>query len=174
MNVSKTVLIAIICSLFAAGTLFAQVQQQPQQPDLPTSDDVSDEEITQLGKAVEAIEPIQSETRDKIKEAVEEKDLTFERFQEMMMAMQNPQMANQVEITDEERSTIQELQPALMQIQTEARQQMTTKVEENGLTMQRYQQIIMGAQQDPELMARVEDELGLNKSESENEEGTEG
>ncbi|WP_234567633.1 DUF4168 domain-containing protein [Rhodohalobacter sp. 614A] len=164
MKLFKPVAVTLVFTLFAAGSLFAQVQQQPpQQPELPTSEDVSDEEITQLGDAVEALEPIQVETQEKIKSAVEEEDITFERFQQMMMAMQNPQMAQQVNITAEEKSKIQTLQPTLMQIQTEARQQMSAKIEENGLTMQRYQQIIMGAQQDPELMARVETELGLEQ-----------
>ena len=167
MNISKKIILTLICTFLAAGTLFAQAQQPqmpPQQrPDLPTSSDVSDEELTKLGNAAEALEPIQVETQEKVKTAVEEEDLSFERFQQMMMAMQNPQMAQQIEITEEERSKIQTLQPALMQIQTEARQKMSTTIQQNGLTMQRYQQIIMGAQQDPELMARVEEELGLNE-----------
>lgn len=164
MNISKKIVLTVICSFLAVGSLFAQVQQQPpQQPDLPTSSDVSDEELTNLGNAAEALEPIQMETQEKVQAAVEEEDLSFERFQQMMMAMQNPQMADQADITDEEKSKIQTLQPTLMQIQTEARQQMNEKIEEHGLTMQRYQQIIMGAQQDPELMARVEEELGLNE-----------
>lgn len=164
MNISKKIVLTVICSFLAVGSLFAQVQQQPpQQPDLPTSSDVSDEELTNLGNAAEALEPIQMETQEKVQAAVEEEDLSFERFQQMMMAMQNPQMADQADITDEEKSKIQTLQPTLMQIQTEARQQMSEKIEEHGLTMQRYQQIIMGAQQDPELMARVEEELGLNE-----------
>lgn len=172
MKVFKSIAAALIFSFFAAGPLFAQVQQQqPQQPDLPTSEDVSDEEIAQLGDAVKAIEPIQEETQEKVKSAVEEEDITFERFRQMMMAMQNPQMAQQVNITDEEKEKIQTLQPTLMKIQTEARQKMNEKIEEKGLTMQRYQQIIMGAQQDPELMARVEDELGLNNENPEDSEG---
>lgn len=167
MNISKRIVLTLICSFLAVGSLFAQVPQQPQQPtqqpDLPTSSDVSDEELTKLGDAADALEPIQMETQEKVKTAVEEEDLSFDRFQQMMMAMQNPQMAQQVNITDEEKSKIQTLQPTLMQIQTEARQEMSAKIEEHGLTMQRYQQIIMGAQQDPELMARVEEELGLNE-----------
>ncbi len=167
MHISKKIILTILCSFLAVGSLFAQVQQQPQQPpqqpELPTSSDVSDEELTNLGDAAEALEPIQVETQEKVRNAVEEEDLSFERFQQMMMAMRNPQMSQQVNITDEEKSKIQTLQPTLMQIQTEARQQMSEKVQEHGLTMQRYQQIIMGAQQDPELMTRVQEELGLNQ-----------
>jgi biopolymer transport protein ExbD len=165
MHISKKLILTLICTFLAAGSLFAQAQQQPQMPpqqqNLPTSSDVSDEELTNLGDAAEALEPIQIETQEKVRSAVEEEDLSFERFQQMMMAMQNPQMAQQVNITAEEKSKIQTLQPALMEIQTEARQKMSTTIQENGLTMQRYQQIILGAQQDPELMTRVEEELGL-------------
>lgn len=164
MKVFKPLVVTLIFSFVLAGSLSAQVQQQPpQQPELPTSEDVSDQELTNLGDAVEALEPIQVETQEKVKTAVEEEDLTYERFQQMMMAMQNPQMAQQVNITDEEKAKVQALQPALMEIQTEARQKMSSTLEDNGLSMQRYQQIIMGAQQDPELMARVEEELGLNE-----------
>lgn len=164
MKSFKPIFVALLVTFFTAGSLFAQVQQQqPQQQDLPTSEDVSDQDITKLGNAVEALEPIQTETQEKIKAAVEEEDLTFEQFRQMMMAMQNPQMAQQVNITDEEKSKFQTLQPAIMKIQTEARQRMNEKIEENGLTMQRYQQIIMGAQQDPELMSRIENELGMNQ-----------
>lgn len=165
MHISKKLILTLICTFLAAGSLFAQAQQQPQMPpqqqNLPTSSDVSDEELTNLGDAAEALEPIQVETQEKVRSAVEEEDLSFERFQQMMMAMQNPQMAQQVNITAEEKSKIQTLQPTLMEIQTEARQKMSTTIQENGLTMQRYQQIILGAQQDPELMTRVEEELGL-------------
>jgi hypothetical protein len=167
MHISKKLVLTLICTFLAAGSLFAQGQQQPQMPpqqqNLPTSSDVSDDELTKLGDAAKALEPIQVETQEKVQEAVEGEDLSFERFQQMMMAMQNPQMAQQVNITEEEKSKIQTLQPALMEIQTEARQKMSTTIQENGLTMQRYQQIIMGAQQDPELMSRVEEELGLNE-----------
>lgn len=167
MHISKKLVLTLICSFLVAGSLFAQGQQQPQMPpqqqNIPTSSDVSDEELTKLGEAAEALEPIQMETQEKVQKAVEEEDLSFERFQQMMMAMQNPQMSQQVNITDEEKAKIQTLQPTLMQIQTEARQQMSEKVQEHGLTMQRYQQIIMGAQQDQELMARVQEELGLNE-----------
>lgn len=163
MKFFKSLSIALIAILFGAGSLFAQVQQQqqmpPQQPDLPTSADVSDEEIEQVASAINDLEPIQSEAQEKIQEAVEEEDITFERFQQMMMAMQNPQMADQVNVTDEEMAKLQELQPALMEIQSEADEKMMAKIEENGLSVDRYQNIVMGAQQDEELRSRVEELL---------------
>jgi len=138
--------------------MFAQVQQQQQQqmPDLPASSDVSDEEIEMVASAINELGPIQVEAQEKMQEAVEGEDITFERFQQMMMAMQNPQMADQVDITDEEMATLQTLQPTLMEIQSEADKKMVDKIESSGLTVERYQNIVMAAQQDEELRARVE------------------
>lgn len=152
--------------LLTSGMLFAQVQQQtPQMPELPTSSDVSDEEIEQIATTIGELEPIQVKAQEKIGAALEEEGISLERFQQMMMAMQNPQMADQVEITDEEMSIIQSMQPKLMEIQGEAEQEMSAKMEENGLTMQRYRMVVMGAQQDPELMERLQSQLEENDGE---------
>jgi hypothetical protein len=161
MKFFKSLSIALIAILFGAGSMFAQVQQQtpPQQqqmPDLPSNSDVSDEEIEMVASAINELGPIQVEAQEKMQEAVEGEDITFERFQQMMMAMQNPQMADQVNITDEEMATLQTLQPTLMEIQSEADEKMVAKIEESGLTTDRYQKIVMAAQQDQELRARVE------------------
>lgn len=161
MNISKILVVTVLTSLLMAGSLFAQVQQQaPQNMPAPaTSDEVSDTEIDKVVAAIGEMEPIQVEIEEKIQVAVEEEGLTFERFQQIMMGMQNPQMANQMDITEEEEQTIQTLQPSLMQIQGEAQQKISEKIEESGLTMERYQQIVMGAQQDSALMERVQTKL---------------
>lgn len=152
--------------LLSSGILFAQVQQQtPQMPDLPTSSDVSDEELDQIVTVMGELEPIQVKAQEQIGAALEEEGISMERFQQMMMAMQNPQMADQVNITDDEMAIIQKMQPTLMQIQGEAEQEMSAKMEENGLSMQRYRMIVMGAQQDPELMERLQGKLEENNSE---------
>lgn len=156
MTFLKSASVAFLALLIGTSTLFAQGQQPPQMPELPTSADVSDEEIGILVKTIFELEPIQLETQDKMAEAVEAEDISFERFQLLMQAMQNPQMADQVDVSDEEMSKLQALQPKLMEIQGEAQQEMVAAIEANGLTTQRYQSILMGAQQDPELRMRVE------------------
>jgi len=165
MKVLKSLTVVVTFLLFTAGSVFAQVQQQQppqQQPDLPTSADVSDDEIQQIVQAIELMDPIQMEAQEKIEEAVQAENITAERFQQLMMAMQNPQMADEVDMTDEEMQKIQTLQPKLMEIQGEAQQEMMEKIEESGLTVERFQQINMGAQQDPELMQRLEEALDID------------
>ncbi|MEX0646324.1 MAG: DUF4168 domain-containing protein [Balneolaceae bacterium] len=163
MKIFRTLSVAAVAILFSAGVIFAQGQGQgqPQMPDLPTSEDVSDEELDQLIQTISDLGPIQEETQEKIEEVVVEEDISFDRFQEMMMAMQNPQMADQADVSDEEMEKLQSMQPKLMEIQGEAQEKMIAKIEENGLTAQRYQSIMMGAQQDPELRTRVEEKLDL-------------
>jgi hypothetical protein len=161
MTFFKSLSMTALILVFFAGVAFAQVQQQPQMPDLPTSVDVTDEEITLLVVTLNDLGPIEEKAQRQIEDAVESEDLSFNRFREMMMAMQNPQMAGEANITDEEMTKIQNLQPKLMEIQGEAEQEMIAKIEDNGMTIQRYQEIIMGAQQDPELMQRLQNKLGI-------------
>ncbi len=157
MRILKSLVIATIAILLSTTGLYAQMQQQtPEMPDLPTSSEVSDDEITKLVGTIHDLEPIQIEAQEKIQEALDSENLTIERFQQMMMAMQNPQMADEVDITEEEMAKLQTIQPALVEIQGTADREMSEKIEENGFTMERYRSIVMGAQQDPELMARIE------------------
>lgn len=157
MKLFKSLVIATVAILISSTGVFAQMQQQaPQMPDLPTSSEVSDEEITKLVGTIYDLEPIQIEAQEKIQETLDAEDITIERFQQMMMAMQNPQMADEVDISEEEMSKLQTIQPALVEIQGTADREMSEKIEENGFTMERYRSIVMGAQQDPELMARIE------------------
>ncbi len=162
MKFKITTLLLLFMTL-CTGLLTAQVPpMNPQMPDLPTSADVSDEELSQLASTIEQLEPIQLEAESKIAETLESEGITIERFQQMMMAMQNPQMADQVNITEDEMQKVQQIQPDLMEIQGEAEQKITEKIEDNGFTMDRYRAIIMGLQQDAELLERLQNELGIS------------
>ena len=163
MKVLKSLSIILVGILFGASMAFGQGmgqgQQQQQMPDLPTSEDVSDEELTQFVQTIADIEPIQMEAQAEIEGVVAEEEMDFERFQQLMMAMQNPQMADQVEMSDEEQQKIESIQPKLTEIQMEAEEEIIAKIEDNGLNVDRYQAIMMGAQQDQQLMQRLQAEL---------------
>ncbi len=163
MKVLKSLSIILVGILFGASMAFGQGmgqgQQQQQMPDLPTSEDVSDEELTQFVQTIADIEPIQMEAQAEIEGVVAEEEMDFERFQQLMMAMQNPQMADEVEMSDEEQQKIESIQPKLTEIQMEAEEEIIAKIEDNGLDVDRYQAIMMGAQQDQQLMQRLQAEL---------------
>ena len=160
MKFFKIISTVLFAALFATSAAFAQGQMgQQQMPDVPTSNDVSDEELTQFVTTITAIEPIQIALQADVEELVEEEEIAFERFQQLMMAMQNPQMAEQIEITDAEREKIQNIQPKLSELQMKAEEEIIEKIEDNGLNVERYQAIMMGAQQDQELMQRLQTAL---------------
>lgn len=163
MKILKITSMLLFAVLFAATTAFAQgmgqEQGQQQMPDVPTSDDVSDNELSQFVTTITEIEPIQIELQTDVEKLVEEEDISFERFQQLMMAMQNPQMAQQVEISEEEQQSIERIQPKLSELQLQAEEEIVEKIEDNGLTVERYQAIMMGAQQDQELMTRLQQAL---------------
>lgn len=128
-------------------------------PDVPTSEDVSEEELNKFVETISELEPIQVQLQSDMQKIIQDQDISVERFQQLMQAMQNPQMAQQVEITDEERQQIQEIQPELSDLQMKAQEEMVKKIEDNGMDMQRYQAIMMGAQQDQQLMTRLQTAL---------------
>lgn len=160
MKIFKTASLLLIGVTFAVSSAFAQgMGQQQQMPDVPTSEDVSEEELNKFVETISELEPIQVQLQSDMQKVIQDQDISVERFQQLMQAMQNPQMAQQVEITDEERQQIQEIQPELSDIQMKAQEEMVKKIEDNGMDMQRYQAIMMGAQQDQQLMTRLQTAL---------------
>lgn len=152
----------VILMLLSTGIVSAQGQgqeQQPQQPDMPevpTPDDVSDEELSTFVEASDAIQPIQQQAQSDMQEIIEEEGIEFERFQQIMMAMQNPQLADQMEVSADEEQAIQEVQPRLVEIEVEASDEIRSEIADKGLDVERYQAIFMSLQQHPELMERLE------------------
>lgn len=159
MKIFKIVSLLLIGATLTISSAFAQGMGQQQMPDVPTSEDVSEEELNKVIDTITEIEPIQVQLNSDMQEVIQSQDISIQRFQQLMQAMQNPQMAQQVEITEEERQKIQEIQPELSELQMEAQEQMVQKIQENGMNMQRYQAIMMGAQQDQELMTRLQTAL---------------
>src|SRR6056297_2454693 len=99
MKYLKTLAAFAVTILLSSQMLLAQGQQRP---DVPAPDEVSDQELTLFASILQDLEPIQQELQNDIQGVVESEDMNMERFQEILVAMQNPQMADQAEITDEE------------------------------------------------------------------------
>lgn len=156
-NLFKYTFIILLGALMSTATAIAQQQQMPPQPEPLSPEEVSDEDLQKLSNITKVGQGIQEEADKKMKGVVEEGGMEYERFQEIMMAQQNPQLAGQIEVTEEEQSTLQELQPDLMQINQEAQQQYIATIEEEGMELQRFQQIAQAIQAHPEVAERFEE-----------------
>ncbi|WP_395071776.1 DUF4168 domain-containing protein [Gracilimonas sp.] len=154
--------------IFSTATVFAQQQQMPPQPEPLSPEEVTDEHLEKVSNVAKAGESIQKEAQEKMESIVDEVGMEFSRFQEIMMAQQNPQIAGQMELTSEEQKYLQEIQPKLMEVTQEINQKYMVKIEEEGLTVQRFQQITQAIQAHQVVAERFE-KINNPDSEEDNE-----
>ena len=155
MNFFKKTVPFVLGMILMAGSAFAQGQQM-QQMQNAQADSVSDEELKKFVDTAQELRSIQQDIQSEVQSMVQEEDMTFQRFQQIMMSKQNPQMAQKIEVTDEEEATINEMQPKLAKIQQQANQQQMSAIQDNGLTPQRFQQIAQAVQSDPQMIQRFQ------------------
>ncbi len=159
MTFFKSIATGLTIVLVCSGLAVAQGQQQqpqPQMPEVPAPEEISDNELIAFVDASDAIQPIQQNAQAEMQEAVEGEGIAWERFQQIMMSMQNPQMAGQLDVSEEEQVAIQAVQPKLEEIEIEAYDEITSEIANQGIDVERYQAIFMSLQQHPELMERLE------------------
>lgn len=155
----------IFGALFVTATAFAQQQMTPPQPEPLSPEEVTDEQLVMLSEITKAGQGIQEEAQQKMQAAIEETSMEYSRFEEIMMSQQNPQMAGQLNLSEEEQQTIQEVQPQLMQINQAAQQQYMQAIQEAGMNLQTFQQVAQAVQAHPEVAERFE---AINSEDTEN------
>lgn len=149
MNFFKKLSPFVLGFLLLAGAAFAQGQQTP-------ATDVTDQELENLLALTKDAQVIQQELSQKQQAILEEEGMEVQRFQTIMLSMQNPQAADSIEVTKEEEETVAEIQPKITKAQQDAQQKFVVVIEENELTQQRYQQIVQTLQTDPELAQKFQ------------------
>jgi hypothetical protein len=140
--------------LLIAGAAFAQGQQMQQQQAQP--DSITDAELEKFVAVTSEVQRIQQESQKKVQAILADTDLDMQRFQKIMMSRQNPQLADSIEVTEEEQKIIEEVKPKLMKMQQSSRKEMMGAMQENGLNPQRFQAIMKAVQSNPEVMKRFQ------------------
>ncbi len=87
---------------------------------------------------------------------VKEEGMEFKRFQMILTSKRNPQMAQNIEVTQEENQILEKLKPKLQEIQRNAQQEQLALIKESDLSLQRFQRIAKAVDTDPELRKRFE------------------
>ncbi|MDX1586091.1 MAG: DUF4168 domain-containing protein [Balneolaceae bacterium] len=136
------------------GTAYGQVQQQQSQP--AAADTVSDAELEKFVGVAQELQNIGMDVQQQVQQMVKEEGMEFERFQKIMMSQQNPQMAQNVQMTEQEKKILETIQPKLQQIQQEVQQKQMQVIQNSELSMQRFQEIAQAVQQDPQMMQRFQ------------------
>ncbi|MDX5422426.1 MAG: DUF4168 domain-containing protein [Hymenobacteraceae bacterium] len=114
----------------------------------------SDAELESFIKANTSATEIQKASRDSIVAALEEENLTLERFNELAKAHRQKQLEEVAEGPDEIASFSSAAQQ-IVKIQPETKEKTQQAIEEEGLTVERYEAIMKAYQEDPAVQAKV-------------------
>lgn len=159
MKFFKKMMPALLGLLLITGSAVAQIQQQ-QQP--AQADSISDAELEQFAAVTQESQEVQQDMREQVDSMLAEEEMEMERFQEIMMSKRNPQMADSVEVSEEEEATMEAIQPKLMELQQQSQQQMVSIIQDNGLEPQRFQQIMQAVRTNPDVMKRFQELAGID------------
>ena len=135
---------------FFMGITFLNAQT----PQTTEATDVSDKELTTFVAAFQQVQVINQQAQQNMVKAVQDEELSIERFNEMKQNEQNPNQ--EIQGTTEEMEQFDKANQQIVQIQKQATQSMQKKIEDEGLTIQRYQEIAMALQKSPELQQKIQ------------------
>lgn len=137
------------------GTTSAWAQQM-QMPQVQPAQSVSDAELTKFVDVAMDIQGIRFEADSLLMGRLEEEGMTTQRFQQIMMAQQNPN-APEVTLTTEEEETVANMRGFLQELSMNAQEQQLKAIQASDLNQQRFQSIAMALQQDKELAMRFQE-----------------
>ncbi len=135
----KTITSLILC--FTTSILVAQNQE------------ISDKELEKFADAYQEVQMANQSSQQEMIKAVEEEDISVEKFNLINQAEQNPN--KEVEATADELEKYESAMESVEAIQLKVQKQVESKINEIGLSMERFQQISALVQKDKELQQRL-------------------
>lgn len=153
----KVFIFSFVAIFFFAFTAMAQVPMQGQ-PQQEINTDFSDQEIEQFVTVFKKANEIQQKNEEVMVQAIQEEDLELERFNEILVARQQQQSAEDINASAEEMAAFNQAAEKIMTVQQEAQAEIE-QIIENELGMEKYQQIVMAYQQSPEVQEKVNQKL---------------
>lgn len=162
-SVGKAIIFSFAIALFFTFGAVAQVPMQQDQQQQQVREDFSDEELEQFVDVYVQAAEIQQKNEAQMIQAIEEEDLDINRFNEILMARQNQQNAEEIDASAEEMASFNNAAEKIMTVQQEAQAEIEQLIE-SEMGSQKYQQIVMAYQQSPEVQQKVnqmlESEMG--------------
>lgn len=132
----------VFALLLGAGSLFAQDSA------------ILDAELELFVDAYKGMLIINESAQERMVSAVEAKEMTVERFNELSQAQENP--GADAKASEAEMKNFEAAMGELMKVQMEVQSEMEGVIQKTGLSIDRYQEISMRLQSDPELQMRIQ------------------
>jgi uncharacterized iron-regulated protein len=142
---------AIFIFLFA--TLGLMAQMVPPAQNLPSN--YTDQELEQFVKAVSEVMVIQEESQTEMMNAIEENNITVERFNEMLMEGQAQGQEN-IEASEEELLAFTNSMNEVQTLQMQMQEKMMKAITDNGLDINQYQNIMQSYEVNEEVKNKVD------------------
>ncbi len=151
MNKSKAVVSGLVSILIFSFAITANGQtMEPQKVD-----SVTNEELKKVATIRLQARSIQRNANQKLREVVNETEISFQRYRTIMIARQNPN-TDTLNVTQEEKEILEKIKPQLAEINQQSKQKFKELIEEQGLTKQRLQQIMLVLRTDKEAAQRFQ------------------
>lgn len=147
----------LVCILLLVGSVstLAEPQDTISPPQAAAKVQVNPEELQKFTDTVKELLVTYPKFQTAMVQAVEGEGLTKERFTEIYLAQQNPEVQPSTEITEKEKQDFEKAFGKVEQIQLENQSQMKQIVQQKGLEVQRFNQIFAASLEDPELQQQV-------------------
>ena len=151
--IKKSIVFSLV--IFMATSVMAQMvpPTQPQPQELPS--DYTDQELKKFVSAVVQVMAIQEEGQMQMVEAIEENNITIDRFNEMLMQGQQMGQEN-IEATEDELVAFTNSMNEVQMVQMEMQQNMMAAITEEGLDVEQYQNIMQSYEVNPEIKEKVD------------------
>lgn len=155
MHFIKKISVLVIGAILMAGTAVAQNQQQ-----VKPAEEISEAEMEMLVSFALKSQDIQRNFSMDLQQAIKEQEnMSLQRYQLIRISMQNPKMADSLNVTDEEKEAMKELQPKVAELSAEANKKVQALLKESKLTQTRLQEIQLALRSDKELQQRFQKEM---------------
>jgi hypothetical protein len=138
----RRIKILLAATFILCISTYSIAQHQADPLDEPAREEFSDNEIESFVTATKEVIKLQTEIEQEMIQAIEDSDLTIERFNEIMMAQQNQQSLDAV-ATEDELESFSEAAQKIIEIQSEMQEEIINVLNEEGLDVATYQEIIM-------------------------------
>lgn len=136
---------------FAQQATTPKTEQKQQQP----TSKFSEADLKKFVEANTSVTEIQKASRDSLIAAIEDENLTVDRFNELAKAHQ-AQKLEEVAEDKEEISAFSNAAQRVVKMQPETKEKVQAAIEEEGLTVEQYEKIMAAYEKDPAVQAQIQ------------------
>ncbi|MFD3001652.1 DUF4168 domain-containing protein [Pontibacter toksunensis] len=144
----------VAVSMSFGHAAFAQQATAPK-TEQQTASKFSEADLKKFVEANTSVTEIQKASRDSLVAAIEDENLTVDRFNELAKAHQ-AQKLEEVAENKEEISAFSNAAQRVVKMQPETKEKIQAAIEEEGITVEQYEKIMAAYEKDPAVQAQIQ------------------